>query len=249
MDLVIDVGNTKVKYALFNESKKLIVSKAESHQLFKKQLDHIFEAYPKIQNSIVSASGKVDINWLSLLNKNTNCIEFSHKTAIPIQNQYQTKHSLGVDRIALAVAANFIYPKKNCLIVDLGTCITYDFILQSGVYLGGAISAGIDMRFKAMHNFTEKLPLITMLDRIPQNYIGQTTEESLKIGVFQAVVHEIEGFYNQYIADYKDLTLVLTGGNAQVLAERVKNSIFANSNFQLFGLHQILIYNSNAHKK
>jgi type III pantothenate kinase len=249
MDLVIDVGNTQVKYAVFNNDSKLIISQYKPHTLFFRQLQAIFEAYPQISKSIISASGKIDLQWLTLLNKKTNCLKFNQETPIPIQNQYASKHTLGLDRIALAVAAKYQYPGKNCLIVDLGTCVTYDFIRNDGVYLGGAISPGLAMRFKAMHNFTEKLPLINEIGEIPIDFIGQTTEDSLKIGVYHAILHEIEGFRKQYLIDYEDLTLVLTGGNAQVLADRLKNSIFANLNFQLFGLHQILIHNTNAYQK
>ena len=247
MDLVIDVGNTQVKYAVFNNDSKLIISQSKSHLQFLNQLHYIFEAYSNIERSIISASGKMNHKWLKLLKTKTNCLVFTQETPIPIQNSYKSKQTLGLDRIALAVAACYNYPNKNCLVVDLGTCITYDFIRNDGVYFGGAISPGLAMRFKAMHNFTEKLPLINQMGEIPKEFIGQTTEDALKVGVYHAVLHEIEGFRKQYLVDYEDLTLVLTGGNAQVLADRLKNSIFANLNFQLFGLHQILIYNSNAH--
>lgn len=249
MNLVIDVGNSRVKYGLFNKNHKLIFSDAVSPNLFEDKLQQLFIFYPQIQNSIFSASGENSNRWISILKKKTNCTLFSHSTSIPIQNKYKTPDTLGLDRIALAVSSFFQYPNKNCLIVDLGTCITYDFLHKDGRYLGGAISPGIEMRFKAMHNFTANLPFIKENTGLGETYIGKTTEESLKIGVYQAIIHEIEGFYKQYIADYENLTLVLTGGSAQVLAERVKNSIFANLNFQLLGLHQILIYNINANQK
>lgn len=249
MNLVVDVGNSQVKYALYNAGHKLIMSKSIHQISFLEELDKLFKAYPKILNSILSASGKVNEAWLALLQQKTNCIQFSHETPIPIQINYHSPKTLGLDRIALAVSAKHEYPNKNCLVVDLGTCITYDFVSQRGVYEGGAISPGIEMRFKAMHTFTANLPFVKEKLEMPKNYLGKNTTECLKIGVIQAIIHEIEGFTKQYLADYEHLTLVLTGGNAQVLAERVKNSIFANLNFQLAGLYQILIYNINANKE
>jgi type III pantothenate kinase len=249
MNLVVDVGNSLVKYAVFNLQHKLVVSKSIAKANLKEELNRLFLAYPKISNSILSASGRVEGNLSAFLQQKTKCILFSHQTPIPIQNNYHSPETLGLDRIALAVSAMKEYPDKNCLIVDLGTCITYDFVTKDGVYEGGAISPGIEMRFRAMHTFTANLPFVKEKLEMPKNYLGKSTSDCLKIGVFQAIIHEIDGFAKQYSADYKDLTLILTGGNAQILAERVKNSIFANLNFQLAGLYQILIFNINANKE
>lgn len=249
MKLVVDVGNSLVKYGLYNLQHKLILSKSIIESAFLEELKVLFGAYPKITHSILSASGTINQQWASFLQLHTECLVFTQKTPVPIQNNYYTTETLGLDRIANAVSAKYEYPHTNCLMVDLGTCITYDFINRNGVYQGGAISPGIEMRFKAMHTFTANLPFIHENNKLPIDYLGKTTEDCLKIGVLQAVIHEIEGFAKQYSADYEHLTLLLTGGNAQVLAERVKNSIFVNLNFQLVGLYQILIYNINANKE
>lgn len=249
MNLVVDVGNSLVKYGVYNKQHDLVISKSVHKTSFTEELNKLFNAYTTISNSILSASGQLNQDWYKLLQNKTACILFTHQTLIPIQNNYHSPKTLGLDRIALAVSAKNQFPEKNCLIVDLGTCITYDFISQDGIYQGGAISPGIEMRFKAMHTFTANLPFVNEKLKMPSEYLGKNTIDCLKIGVLQAIIHEIEGFAKQYSTDNEHLTLVLTGGNAQVLAERVKNSIFANLNFQLAGLYQILIFNINANKK
>ena len=249
MNLVVDVGNTLVKYGIYNFRHKLVISKSVHKASFFAELNCIFDAYPQISNSILSASGRVEANWSAFLTQKTKHIQFTHQTPIPIQNNYQSPKTLGLDRIALAVSAKHSYPNKNSLVVDLGTCITYDFISKNGDYEGGAISPGIEMRFKAMNTFTANLPLVDEKIEMPKKFLGKTTLDCLKIGVLQGVIYEIEGFSKQYSAYNEYLTLILTGGNAQMLVERVKNSIFANLNFQLSGLYQILIYNINASKE
>jgi type III pantothenate kinase len=130
------------------------------------------------------------------------------------------------------------------LIIDAGTCITYDFVDKNGVYQGGAISPGLSMRFKAMHNFTGKLPLISA-DDYQASQIGQSTKASMQIGVVEGMINEINGFVQSYQVDYEDLTVILTGGDHQLLLTRLKNSIFATSNFLIEGLNFILEYNKN----
>lgn len=248
MKLVIDVGNTRIKYGLFNTKHQLLVTKSVSHQEIISSLQVLFESFSGITHSLLSATGQVHADLLNYLQSATQCCVFTSSTPVPITKDYQTPHTLGLDRIALAVAAHTNYPGENCLVVDVGTCITYDFIDDKAIYRGGAISPGMEMRFKAMHTFTAKLPLVIESEVLPISYMGKNTVDCLKIGVFEGIIHEMNGFIKQYHADNEHLTIVLTGGNAQLLADRVKNSIFANLNFQLMGLYQILIYNINVHQ-
>lgn len=250
MKLILDVGNTKIKYGVYNAKHQLILQQANTSADFSNHLKILLKAYPQITASIVSASGKIDPNWIEMLSHHhQDVIQLSKQTPIPIQIDYNSLDTLGLDRIALAVAAMAEYPNQNCLVIDVGTCITYDFVSKNGIYKGGAISPGIEMRFKAMHTFTANLPLINKNDVFPKEYIGRNTKECLEIGVMKAVTHEIDGFVHQYNKEFTDLTVVLTGGNTHLLAGQLKNSIFANSNFQLAGLYNILIYNLNALKK
>ena len=148
---------------------------------------------------------------------------------------------MGVDRIALVSSAASQFPNKNVLIIDAGTCITYDFINEKGCYLGGAISPGIKMRYQSLHKFTKKLPLLET--KLPENLIGGSTEECIHSGVVNGVINEIDSNIDSYRKKNKDLTIVLTGGDVNFLSNRLKNGIFANPNFLLQGLNTILTYN------
>ena len=165
----------------------------------------------------------------------------SSATNVPFVNLYKTPTTLGVDRIALVVGAVNEFPKKNTLIIDAGTCITFDFVNSKSEYLGGAISPGIKMRFDSLNHFTANLPLLEKEE--VNDFIGKNTKESINAGVVNGVIQEIDGVINQYKKKYLDLTVVLTGGDTNFLAKQLKSSIFANQNFLLQGLNTILIFN------
>ncbi|MFA5300654.1 MAG: type III pantothenate kinase, partial [Lutibacter sp.] len=170
-----------------------------------------------------------------------NLIELDYNTKVPFLNNYATPKTLGVDRIALVSSAFSNYPNKNVLIIDAGTCITYDFINHEGNYYGGAISPGIEMRYKALHVFTEKLPLLR--PELMYQLVGDSTETSIHSGILNGVIGEIDSIVEKYRKKNTDLTVVLTGGDVNFLSNRLKNSIFANPNFLLEGLNTILTYN------
>ncbi|WP_439132866.1 type III pantothenate kinase, partial [Polaribacter sp.] len=167
----------------------------------------------------------------------------SAEMKLPFKNLYSTPKTLGVDRLALVFAAVLKYPNQNILIIDSGTCITYDFVNKQRKYFGGAISPGIEMRYKALHHYTAKLPLLEI--KQPTNFTGDSTIESIHSGVVNGVLQEIKGIIEQYKNKYLDLTVVLTGGDANFLSKQLKSSIFANQNFLLEGLNKILIFNKN----
>jgi type III pantothenate kinase len=241
MNLVVDIGNTRVKFAVFQDYNLLIDEKAESG-IFLSKVKELFEAYPKIKRAIISSVKKIDkeADILSLFCK---VHVLSHKTRTPFKNSYATPQTLGVDRIALACAGFYTNPRNNTLIIDAGTCITYDMINDYGEYLGGAISPGIAMRYKAMHNQTDGLPLLVPDELM--DFIGNTTETSMHSGVINGTVQEVDGVITQYKQRFKDLTVILTGGDAHFFGKRLKNSIFANSKFLLEGLNYLLEYNKN----
>ena len=168
-------------------------------------------------------------------------IFISSFTRVPFVNLYKTPKTLGVDRIALVAAAVSQFPYKNVLIVDAGSCITFDFVTAKKEYLGGAISPGIQMRFHALNHFTANLPLLVKEEA--SSFIGSSTKESINSGVVNGILQEIEGVISQYKNKYLDLTVVLTGGDTNFLSKQLKSSIFANQNFLLQGLNYLLKFN------
>jgi type III pantothenate kinase len=162
-------------------------------------------------------------------------------TPIPIKNQYKTPETLGNDRLANAVGATIIFPEKNVLIIDMGTCIKYDFIDKNKNYHGGAISPGLEMRFKSLDKFTDQLPLIEPSENF--SLTGRSTEESILSGVQNGIIFEINGMIDQYKKKHDELKVIITGGDHAFFANHLKSSIFAAPNLTLQGLNEILEYN------
>jgi len=239
MNLIIDVGNTRIKIAIF-ENGKLVHNETITKEKFEIRTIDLVKKY-KCTNAIISSVASIKKTQTAKLSAEINLIELNRSTKVPFKNEYSTPKTLGVDRIALVSSAISKFPNQNVLIIDAGTCITYDFIDSKGSYLGGAISPGLNMRYKALNTFTEKLPLLA--PDYNNQLIGNSTENSINIGVVNGVISEIDSFVNQYRKINKDLTVVLTGGDTNFLANRLKNGIFANPFFLLEGLNSILTYN------
>lgn len=239
MLLAVDVGNTKIKAAVFEGddlTEKFYFDKNDTENGLKK----IFKKFPEIYCSILSTVGNHDRNLLKTLEASSRLLEVSHKSKFPFANKYATPDTLGVDRMVLSAGAVLKFPGQNRLIIDVGTCITYDFTDSENNYQGGAISPGLRLRYESLHNFTAKLPLLSA--EMPLDYIGSSTAGSIHSGVVNGVVCEIEGFIERYNRDYPDLIIILTGGDADFLAKQFKSTIFANSNFLLESLNQLYIY-------
>ena len=181
--------------------------------------------------------------FLNQLKSKTNTLLFTDKSQLPITNLYKSKNTLGSDRLAAAVGGNFLFPNKNVLVIDAGTCIKYNFVTQKNEYLGGGISPGLKMRLKALHTFTSRLPLAEM-DEDYDTLIGRDTKESILMGAELGAVVEVDGIIDRYKSIYEDLTVVFTGGDINFFAKRLKNSICADQNLILKGLNVILDYNS-----
>lgn len=239
MLLAIDIGNTKIKAAVF-EGAVLLEKFVFDKNAAPKKIENIFGRYPKIEQSILSSVGKDESGLLSQLEKRSKLATISHNSVFPFHNKYATPATLGIDRMVLSAGAVLQYPGKNRLVIDAGTCITYDFTDSNDNYLGGAISPGLQLRYSAMHNFTAKLPLL--YPEMPDEYIGNSTASSMHSGVVNGMLHELEGFVEQYNQQYQELTIILTGGDADFLAKRLKNTIFANSNFLLESLNLLYLY-------
>ncbi len=242
MNLIIDVGNTLVKLAVFDAGSLIYLVKIKLEHI-KKEVLILKENYPKVNNAIISSVGKLNESHIVFLKQHFKLLELTHKTKLPFTNSYDTPNTLGIDRIALVSASVEQYPKNNVLIIDAGTCITYDFITNKNNYLGGAISPGIRMRYKSLNNFTANLPLLET--GVPKHIIGTSTNSSMHSGVVNGIVNEMDGFILDYLQKHPDLTVILTGGDANFLSKQLKSSIFANSNFLLEGLNYILQFNIN----
>lgn len=240
MNIVVDIGNTFIKTAIFKKDEMVWQGKTSADKamhFFKT----VFNKHQHIQNIIYSASGKTERQLIDLFHENFNTFAFSHQTKLPFHNTYQTPKTLGLDRLALVAAAYYLYPKQNVLVVDAGTCITYDILTLEGIYPGGSISPGLGMRLKALNYYTAGLPLIELTEP-GTSPIGKNTKDAILNGVILGVVYEIDQNIERYISDFKDLTIILTGGDQHFLSTKLKNSIFASSNFQLIGLNAILEY-------
>ncbi|MEJ4088608.1 type III pantothenate kinase [Galbibacter orientalis] len=242
MNLIIDVGNSFIKVAVFKADKVIEVAQTVESDFLKK-ISNIFENHPSIAKIMVSSVGKLSDAYIEGLSVFAPVLILNKNSKLPFKNEYATPNTLGVDRIALVAAAFYAYPQKNCLVIDAGTCITYDFLDEKGVYKGGAISPGIRMRYKSMHAFTAKLPLIDSFEL--ENFIGNSTETCMISGVINGTVNEIEATILQYQRKFKDLTVILTGGDSHFLSKRLKSSIFAHPNFLMEGVNYILELNKH----
>ena len=240
MNLILDIGNSYAKVAVYSKGKLLKKSITLSKNMLDEALQ-ILDRYHSIHNGIISSVGALNKSDINHLKKRIKLIQLSAKTKVPFKNNYSTPKTLGVDRIALVSASAVQFPDKNVLIIDAGSCITFDFINHKNEYLGGAISPGLQMRYRALHTFTAKLPLLDAQG--PRQLVGRSTNQSIHSGVVNGVLNEIDGIINDYKQQYPDLTVILTGGDTKFLAKRLKNSIFANSNFLLEGLNHILEFN------
>ncbi len=239
-NLCIDVGNTRVKLAVFDEKDQLldvqVLEDLDTHVLGK--IIHQFNC----QNAIISSVRAENEKARAFLTQKVQQLFFlTAELPLPIQNDYKSPKTLGKDRLAAIVGATVLMPRENVLVLDAGTCITYDFITKEGRYLGGSILPGIVMRFKSMAQFTAKLPLVEPAEL--ENFIGTNTKTSLQTGVMYGVLHELRGFKRQYQEEFGNINVIVTGGDASYFESQLKNEIFAQPNLVPIGLNRILNYN------
>ncbi|MCX6274165.1 MAG: type III pantothenate kinase [Bacteroidetes bacterium] len=238
MNLIIDIGNTRTKVFVFDGERLLAdhtFRKLTSALLSKILSGHNFDA------SILSSVVKTGSATAKLLRKKTDFVQLSQNTSLPFRNEYKSKETLGNDRVANAAGALKTFPGKHCLIIDAGTCVKYDFINKSKKYLGGAISPGLMMRYRALHQFTSKLPLVKPSGSV--QLTGKTTKESIISGVQLGILNEMEGYIRQYSLKYKGLKVILTGGDAVYFAHLLNFPIFAAPKLTAIGLNEILQHN------
>ncbi len=240
MELVIDIGNTRIKYASIANG-----------QIQKKG----YWDENGLNIGLNSFSGRVDNIMLSsvkpvseaILIELTKCcansLVLSSGMGMPFKNEYETPKTIGADRLALAAGGVFMFPNEPVLIVDIGTCMTFDFVDANTIYRGGAISPGIQMRLKALNEFTGNLPLVALQE--PKDLIGRNTKESILSGVVNGMLKELDGIIDAYKFRYPEMKIILTGGDLPLFDKKLKNSIFADADILLKGMYFILKQNAN----
>jgi type III pantothenate kinase len=249
MNLVIDLGNTSSHLYLY-EGRMLVERRHIPHAIDSNVLleflgDRQIEVVASIISNVVDIPLYIEDVMHGFKNEFDEeglFIHLNHKTALPIKNLYQTPETLGTDRLAAAVGASALFPDMNVLIIDAGTCIKYDFVNSKAQYLGGSITPGFKMRFQALNHFTGKLPLLK-----PGHYTGtgNTTETSMKSGVFMGIIMEMNGFINYYKENKGLEKVILTGGDAHHFEKELNFSIFAEPDLTGIGLNEILLHNQN----
>jgi type III pantothenate kinase len=242
MNGIIDIGNTRTKIALFQKNK--LIEKAIWEHLTLDELSAWLQTHT-VSNVILTASGSITEGVVDYLKNKFFYIQLDHTTPIPIVNNYGTPQTLGKDRLAAAVASNFLYPRKDCLIIDSGTCITYNFLDKNGAFQGGNIAPGLNMRLKAMHHFTAKLPLIVKNTEgvSISTLVGNSTEHAMLNGAHIGLIAEVEGFIQRFKKEYGSIKVILTGGDGAFLHQYITPRHVYEPNLVLIGLNCILNFN------
>ncbi|SMD34925.1 type III pantothenate kinase [Reichenbachiella faecimaris] len=237
-NFVIDMGNSSIKVGQFQGS-----------QLIK---DWVFQSLQEVVSLVNQSAAKRIIicsvaseaqDLASQLTAN-GIIILDASTPIPFENHYKTKNTLGVDRIAALAGAECINSGKNNLVIDMGSCITYDFLDKNHKYQGGSISPGIDLRFKAMNDYTKRLPLITKYNKV--ELVGKTTKDAMVSGVINGISAEVDGIISRYLVKWPDLEVIMCGRAANSFESNLKATIFASPKLVLIGLNRILEYNEQS---
>jgi len=236
MNLVIDSGNSSTKVGIFDHhtlvENRVFVAEGDLHRYMERLT---------FENLIVS-SVKADAALLASWGSNAAKKFILEKgLPLPLKNLYTTPDTLGMDRLAAVCGAHHLFPNRHCLVIDAGSCITYDFIDNAATYHGGSISPGLSMRFEAVHTFTAKLPLVS--PKAGAKLIGDSTETAIQSGVVNGLLAEIEGIMRRYKEKFPELRVILCGGDAGFFENQLKASIFASPELVLVGLNSILIYN------
>lgn len=248
MNLIIDIGNTQAKAAVFLKD-KLVALKIFPRSINPHQISALTNASgkgDKVTAAILSSVVPVQKKIQSYLKTRYFFINLNQKTLLPFKNHYITPATLGNDRLANAAAASRIFPGKNVLVIDAGTCIKYDFINADNEYMGGAISPGLDLRYRALGEFTAKLPRLKKSSQHPPALIGNSTASSIISGVENGMICEVEGMIKKYRSLNKSLQVIMAGGDADIFVNLIsgKNRIFAIPDLTLLGLNTILNFNN-----
>jgi type III pantothenate kinase len=238
MNLCIDRGNSSTKTGIFKDNQLIDFIVFEKG---KEDFSSVLNKY-SIENCIISDVSGDDFPDLEILNSQVKyLIHLTHLTPVPVEVKYKTPETLGKDRLAAVVGAVFLKPETDLLVIDAGTAITYDLVDSAGIYYGGNIAPGLEMRARSLYEFTGKLPITTINPAC--DLLGIDTISAIQAGVFHGVVFEIEGYIEKLLLKYPKLSVFLTGGSSIYLENKLKSRIFADKNLVLTGLNRILQYN------
>jgi len=241
INLVIDIGNSRDKIALFNEHD--LMFNVPVDRLTLDHLKMLKDEHPQLNKAILSSVRNVESEITDYLSGNVEFfLEMNNLTRLPIENIYETPETLGKDRLAAAVGANELFPDQNLLIIDAGTAITYDLVSKKNQFVGGNISPGLEMRFKALNHFTGKLPLVSYSDEFQS--IGRNTIDAIRAGVQNGILFEMAQTIDLFNRNYQNLHIIMTGGDSIFFDKKLNYSIFVHFNLTLIGLNRILEYNA-----
>ena len=232
MNLVVDIGNTFIKYAVFHNRDIIFEDKRKSFS--QDIIDNCIRQY-SLNNLIISSVADIPKFVTSL-----KTVYLSYKIDLPVKLKYKTLQSLGNDRIASVVGSSMLFPSKDILVIDAGSCITIDFIDKKKVYHGGRISPGIEMRYKSLDLFTNNLPKLQ--STLEFNFIGNDTSSSITSGIQNGVLSEIDDIIRDFRKEKPDLFVIVTGGDTIFFEKGLKSKIFADRFLVLRGLNEILEY-------
>jgi type III pantothenate kinase len=224
MNLVIDIGNSYTKIAVFQRDELLFTGQLETvdHTIINKILDD-----HEVTAAIISTVKKKETpEWQQVLASKVKLVYFNGEMAAGLNNHYLTPDTLGTDRLAGVMGARRIFPEKDNLVISGGTCITYDWVDREGNYFGGSISPGLNMRYKALNYYTDGLPLINADESFDSTY-GDSTDAAIRSGVQNGIKYELTGFIESYKKAGDELNIVLSGGDSIFFDTLLKNSIFA----------------------
>lgn len=240
MNLVIDIGNTATKTDLFSKAGLQESYWSETPDI--DSINKILKNISEIENAIISATGHLPDDFIyNLKQQIPYVLEFSHLTKLPFTTKYLTPQTIGLDRLAAVAGAYNLYPGKAVLVIDAGTAITYDIKDENDEHLGGNISPGLSMRFKALNQFTARLPLVSPKEDF--DLIGNQTETAIRNGIMNGILNEMKGMIAETSKIYRNLTVILTGGDTHFFDYRLKNTIFVLPKLVSTGLNTILNYN------
>jgi type III pantothenate kinase len=239
MNLIIDIGNTSTKVAIFDGKEKVSVIRTKDFTC--EEFEDKMSSY-KIEKAIVSSVKKMPPLIIDMFAVNIEFVHFlSHKSNLPFKIEYETPETLGSDRIAGIAGAFSIFPGSDILVIDAGTAITFDF-MSGGIYRGGNISPGLNIRFKALNKFTRKLPLLAPSSEFSNP--GRNTRDAILAGVIGGVTYEINEYIRTFEKKSTDFKIVLTGGDGEFLKDKIDSQFIYMPDIVIDGLNYILEYNA-----
>lgn len=244
MNLCIDQGNSRTKVALFDNEGKLV--KSFIYKSFSStDAERLFALYP-VSDCIISSVAHTAPAVINALNRHSrHFVLFDHTTPVPITNLYDTPQTLGQDRLAAAVGANFLCPDENLLIIDAGSAITYDYVDESNNYIGGNIAPGIKMRLTVLRQMTKRLPTIEVEENQLIPLFGKNTHDAIAAGVLRGVEFEVKGYMRTLQDRGKHFQTFITGGNAPYICSNLQIEVRLEKHLVLIGLNRILDYSKS----